>query len=444
MRKIIIENFGPIKKVSLDISKTMNVIIGPQASGKSTIAKAIYFCRKTRDYLIEFLMDSNNFSNTHPNELYVNFLKFVRKNFMGFFGTTKHIKPFKIQYFYNEETKTNIHLNLNDDGYAKIMFSSDLSEYIKKLLNDANKIHKDLLSNNSISFLEKYNEEARILTISQKHFTEIAFSIFYDREAIIYIPAGRSILSTFSEQLYDVNVTLMDTTMQEFVGLTRTTRNKFNNKLSEIVANYTKTVKGQINNNDVELAIEIISKVLKGDYVCDKDGEKIYYDVDRWVKLMFASSGQQESLWSLMLMFTFILEQRAAFIVLEEPEAHLFPEAQKYVVELIALFCTSTQSSILLTTHSPYVLTSINLLMHSFIVENNKKVEGENKIIPRSCRLNPLNVGAGIIVLDARNNIENIKDKETGLIDAYAIDRVSQIINEDTDKLIDLEIKYGL
>ena len=84
MRKIIIKNFGPVKNIELDISKTMNIVIGPQASGKSTIAKTIYFCRKIRDYLIEYLIDSNNFSNTHPNELFVNFLKFVRKNFMGF------------------------------------------------------------------------------------------------------------------------------------------------------------------------------------------------------------------------------------------------------------------------------------------------------------------------------------------------------------------------
>lgn len=444
MRKIIIKNFGPVKNIELDISKTMNIVIGPQASGKSTIAKTIYFCRKIRDYLIEYLINSNNFLNTHPNELFVNFLKFVRKNFMGFFGTTKHRTPFNIKYFYDDSTERYVHLTLNDDGYAKIFFPPSFSSEIKSVINDAYKIHQELIQNKNSSFLDKYNEEARILNMSYKHFTEIAYTIFYDPDVIVYIPAGRSILSTFSEQLYDVNVTLMDTTMQEFVSLTRSTRGKFNSKLRDIVANYTKTVKGQINNNDVNLAIEIISKILKGEYVCDKDGEKIYYEVDKWVKLMFASSGQQESLWSLMLMFTFILEKRSAFIVLEEPEAHLFPEAQKYMVELITLFCNSTKSSILLTTHSPYILTSINLLMHSYIVENNKKLEKEEKIIPRNCRLDPTAVKAGIILLNSKQNIKNIKNDDIGLIDAYEIDQVSEIINEETDKLINLEIKYGL
>jgi predicted ATPase len=40
--KITIKNFGPIKHVELDLKEVM-VFIGPQASGKSTIAKLIHF-----------------------------------------------------------------------------------------------------------------------------------------------------------------------------------------------------------------------------------------------------------------------------------------------------------------------------------------------------------------------------------------------------------------
>jgi len=40
--KIIINNFGPLKQVELDLKEIM-VFIGPQASGKSTIAKLIHF-----------------------------------------------------------------------------------------------------------------------------------------------------------------------------------------------------------------------------------------------------------------------------------------------------------------------------------------------------------------------------------------------------------------
>ena len=43
MNKLIIKNIGPISHVEMDVNK-LNVIIGPQSSGKSTIAKILSFC----------------------------------------------------------------------------------------------------------------------------------------------------------------------------------------------------------------------------------------------------------------------------------------------------------------------------------------------------------------------------------------------------------------
>ncbi len=43
MFRLSIKNFGPIKSVSLDL-KRINVLIGPQSSGKSTILKIASFC----------------------------------------------------------------------------------------------------------------------------------------------------------------------------------------------------------------------------------------------------------------------------------------------------------------------------------------------------------------------------------------------------------------
>ena len=42
MQKIIINNFGAVKNAEIDIKKVL-ILIGEQASGKSTIAKLIYF-----------------------------------------------------------------------------------------------------------------------------------------------------------------------------------------------------------------------------------------------------------------------------------------------------------------------------------------------------------------------------------------------------------------
>ena len=75
-----------------------------------------------------------------------------------------------------------------------------------------------------------------------------------------------------SEQLHDISVSEMDLTMQEFVKLIRATKSHFGTKIPEMVQNYTKTVKGQINNSAVTHAYELIKKILKADYVNDSDG----------------------------------------------------------------------------------------------------------------------------------------------------------------------------
>lgn len=44
MTHILIKNVGPIKNVELDLNK-INVFMGPQSSGKSTIAKILCHCQ---------------------------------------------------------------------------------------------------------------------------------------------------------------------------------------------------------------------------------------------------------------------------------------------------------------------------------------------------------------------------------------------------------------
>jgi predicted ATPase len=50
MQRLVIRNFGPIKKLDLKI-KDFLVFIGAQASGKSTISKSIYFFKSLLNFL---------------------------------------------------------------------------------------------------------------------------------------------------------------------------------------------------------------------------------------------------------------------------------------------------------------------------------------------------------------------------------------------------------
>lgn len=434
MNRIDIENFGPIREATIDLDKNLQVFIGAQASGKSTICKIIYFCQKIRDYTLDFLMDSEQFTENHKNEYFNNYLKYLTRQFMGCFGKTTHMQQFTINYQFNRKQ---ISVKLNKDGYVRFILNAQLKNEIYGLIdNAADMFLHGLNSNRFYTILDNITA----IGVMKRQLRDALYLIFASDAEIIYIPAGRSLLATMSEQLHDFSITDMDLTMQEFINLIRLTKSKFGSKIPEIVKNYTKTVKGQINNTSLEQAYELIKKIFKADYTSENEGEKIYFDEHHWVKLMYGSSGQQEVLWILMLSFITILEKRRSFIVIEEPEAHLFPIAQKDVISLISLMVNATNSRVIITTHSPYILTSLNILLYSDKVENHIK-SNHKLIIPKNLRIpyHTFAVNKVESISANKNNLESLLDEETHLIMTEYIDEVSSITNKELESLLNME-----
>ena len=104
-----------------------------------------------------------------------------------------------------------------------------------------------------------------------------------------------------------------------------------------------------------------------------------------------------------------------------------------------------------ITTHSPYILTSANLCAYSAKVESSPKLprKRDDIVIPEYLRIPPEKYNAFMTPdKKARSGktpfLESIKDEESGLIDATRIDEISDVINGDMDRLIDLEVQYGL
>lgn len=432
---IHIYNFGPVGEAEIDLNKKLQVLIGEQASGKSTICKVVYFCQKIRDYTLEFLMDAEQYQNSHQNEYFNNYMKYLSRQFMGYFGKTTHMKRFRIVYLFGGNE---IRITLNSDGYIRFVFDKNLKNGIYALINDAAKMHmtdsiKDLYSStfDRVAAMIMFKKDFRIRL---NHF-------FSNENDILYIPAGRSLLATMPESLQDMLISEMDLTMQDFIRVIRIMKSSFGDRIPDIVKEYTKTIKGQVNNDALDKAYRLIHQVLKADYISDSDDEKIYFDEKHWVKLMYGSSGQQEVLWILMLIFKIILESGKQFVIIEEPEAHLFPVAQKDVVELIALLVRTTGSQVIVTTHSPYVLTSLNVLLYSDKVENHGKGK-KMGIIPANVRID-YGIFQAYRMNPADGSIVNLMDEETHMIQTDYIDSVSTITNEELEKLIEREVEDG-
>ena len=337
------------------------------------------------------------------------------------------MRPFEIKYCFGDHE---VQITLKE-GYVYFNFSEDLRGRLRSILG---KVY-DMRNQDGIdSVFEQWNG----LQMMGAQFRSYLEKVFLNEKEVIYIPAGRSLLATLSEQLQDFSLAEMDLTMQDFITLIRRTKKQFGSKFPEVIDEYTKTVERRIDRKAVDEAYRLIREILKAEYISDTDGEKMYFDSHHWVKLMYSSSGQQEVLWILLLLFLLILQKKSAFVVIEEPEAHLFPIAQRAVVQLISLMANVTASSVLITTHSPYILTSANVLLYSNQVESEKS----NQIIRKNLRISGDIFDAyKVVYKDEQGSlVESIFDPKEALIDTEYIDEVSGITNREFDQLIEVSI----
>ena len=431
MQKIEIRNFGPIKELNLDI-KDFSIFIGPQASGKSTIAKTIFFFKSLNDDLVKYFIESvekSDFSKSIGT-----YAKSIRQKYLDYFGSSTHLNGLHLKYYYTEKIWISITIETNHK-YITPNFSEQFKDDFKNLVKEAIEFSSFLGQRNpslltSKDLLQIDSEKRKFVF----YIKEKCNFIFQEDRELIFIPAGRSLLATLSDQLQFINPRNLDFLMRTFLDKINIVRPIFNKSLSDIIKERRLLTQYEIDYNKTKLADEIISKILRGKYQYDKDGEKIFYETNKYVKLNFSSSGQQESLWILLLLFIIILEKQNVFIVIEEPEAHLFPEAQKEISNLIALMSNVENSQVIITTHSPYILASLNnLILANKVGSENINVE---KRINKNLWINRDKVYAALVT---KGQVKDIIDNELNIIQQENIDSVSGTINDEFDFLFQFE-----
>ena len=193
-------------------------------------------------------------------------------------------------------------------------------------------------------------------------------------------------------------------------------------------------MKKQVSKKIVTLALTLIKNILRGTYYYTNGEERIILDDGKHVKLNFSSSGQQESVWILNLLFYYLLQENPMLFIIEEPESNLFPESQKYITEMIALV-SNRGHSVVLTTHSPYVLGTLNNLLYAHTIgkKHEKKIDN---IIPMQLWLNYTSFDSWFV---KNGIIENCMDLEIHMIQNERIDEISKVINHDFDRMLELQ-----
>ncbi|MBV0892180.1 ATP-binding protein [Paracoccus sp. Z118] len=125
-------------------------------------------------------------------------------------------------------------------------------------------------------------------------------------------------------------------------------------------------------------------------------------------------------------------------VYIEEPEAHLFPRAQARLLDFLISSVLNERRSrrLILTTHSPYVMTRMNVYLKAGQLARRKKRNQEiNDIIPRACWIGRDQLAAWAI---RDGEFVSLID-EDGMIDSEYLDGISDIMAEEYSRLLDVE-----
>lgn len=453
MAKIIIKNFRAIDYAEIEI-KPFTVIIGEQASGKSTISKLVYFFQKIHynvskilmKYFLNEVYSKNNIKLEAINyelvrgkcqQLLNNELK---QKFNSFFDSTKGEK---FQIYYECPGYT---IMVIPDNKISVNFNFSKNIFSVIHIKNSFRITQEGLD---ISFRKKNSLNELLETLENIH---IESNRMGDSK-LFFIPASRSLITSIlpasqSKFIAEIDQRAEDKQIDYFVktfldDIDFFKRNYFFGKsLDEVIDEF--ELKTGKENPQAKLLRDKISTILKADYQHGNSGEVLVNK--RFLKpvsLDKASSGQQEVVWILLTLLSLVLEDNKSFVVIEEPEAHLYPKTQAQVVEYIAQFFNAKEGNeVILTTHSPYILTVLNNLL--FAKQISIKTHGvENQTIAESIDQNAwLDIDKFSAYYVGRNDdgqfIKSIINPETGLISVNALDDASDDIMDTFDNLMDI------
>ena len=436
MQRVIINKLGPIDHCDFIVNDFM-VFTGPQASGKSTIAKTIFFFKNIKNLVLQQVIskinriDDNTESNaTIEIAMKKRLIKQLRSVFLQTFGSSWSMdKSMSIRYYYSDDVYVKISLtdDLVNPNYIWIELSDELSSLLASV---------DKLSNEDLVFEYKHGG------IRRK--TE---SVFMDDSEIIYIPAGRSMMTLFSSQLMymysvmnDEQKRSLDYCTQNYLERIMQLKPSFSGSIQSLIKDKIDLTDEWINVKNLRLCESLMSQILQGEYRNIDGEERLQVATDKYVKINYASSGQQEAVWILNVVFYYLLNHRRSYFIIEEPESHLYPNAQKLIAEFISL-ARDHGNKVLVTTHSPYILGAFNNMMYAGKISDKVDRHSLNEIICEEKWLNYEEMSAYYV---ERGVIQSCMDDEFRAIKNEVIDDASSVINDDFDKMLTLQSKNGV
>ncbi len=401
MRRLIINNIGPIKHIDICLSR-INVLCGPQGSGKSTVAKIISFCS-----WLEKINDETR--------------KAVAE------GIIKNIKTYhRMGNYFNED--------------SSLMYSGD------NVSIGYNWPEYETIPLNFEDFQSAYYEDTVIFTNVHK----------VQNPKTIYIPAERNFVSAVTNLR---KYTEDDDALQHFVNDWFEAKRHYTEdrplKLNTINVRYYYNEKNDrdyvILNDDTKIQLKdsssgfqsiiplsvMLDWLASGLYETNKpfspeENRKIS-DILENLSDSSKTKQEEELIGRLKGFISGRVYTHTQFII-EEPEQNLFPLTQRDLMyEILAMTNHGRNHHVVLTTHSPYILYALNNAILAYQVKGNMPEEQSSKISSMQFGIDSNDVSVWQI---EDGGIKNIQD-EKGLIRKNYFNQVMQGIIGEFNEMLD-------
>ncbi len=385
MKTLYIKGFGPIKEAKVEL-RLVNLFIGEQSIGKSTIAK-----------LITILTDHISLCKIVKGGY--NLWEMQLKEYdLGIYKDDKY----SIEYVMQEDGKR-LHLNIKPKSLTSYM-----------LVDGKKIISKKTIVNNIIKLKKIYHEEEFINAINKDPSSKNVVDLFTNS---IYIPAERIIYSVLTNLLPAMalaNSTVSKNLLRFMVDL------------------------GNAKSEFPEFPVPLLDISYKHEASEDlielKDNKKN-------IPLAVASSGIQSLIPLLLVLHYAIKKREYSSFVIEEPECNLFPTKQVELLKKLLEMVKDSSRTLTITTHSPYLLSAMNNYLYAgkLVEENGESLkEYLKEVLPENLYISSEDCSVYSLGEDINEGCEycrSLIDEETGMIDFNSLDAVSEILGNEFESL---------
>ena len=391
-REVIeIRNFGPISNVVLSISP-LTIFIGDQGSGKSTISKLLTICRDIR--WRHDILEGDKASILRP------------------------FKEFSIDEFFRKDTFFSYKEDSDSDNSDSIVYENGTFIFKMSGVDDVDEAKKRL----KILIIETAQSLAKRTGNDKIEDTDS-----YTRKLLrantrigLYLPAERNIVGILSQSLASIILHKIP----------------FPDVILEFMSIFEKAKK-EFSSFDVPF--------LNARFI-EREGNNriILPDSNKEISFNACSSGLQSTLPMMMVIDYSRKTNCFDSFVVEEPEQNLFPKNQRELMFYFASKLNNNKCNFVLTTHSPYLLSCLNvqLLASKLYATDGLKDEVSN-IIKKDFVVDSKDVAVYSLGIKAEDNeyCRSLISQTTGLVSINELDAVSEYIGDDYERLYSLYLR---